>query len=454
VPTEPGDSRAHDREGQRLIRGLGLLTTIALVTGNVIGSGIYVMPASLADAAGPLSLLALPLVAAAFLPLMVVYAELSRAYPISGGLQVYAQRAFGDEAGIVTSFLYWISSVVSNAAFATAFVGYAQVFFPALAAPLASFAVAQVLLWSLTAVNAAGVRAGGRGRARDDDLEDRPAPRAGGGDAVRCRSREPRPVRTEGTGAAALAISYVAWLFIGAESVTVPAEEVKDADRTIGRAGYWGFGIATAGLRARRVHALPRRSGRGHRGIGEPAGHGRPLAVIGPWGVSLVTMGALVSTAGILNGWILVAGRLPFAASRQGLAPSIFGRIHPRTGTPIVSLAFSSLFPALLLLSVFQRHVLEAYNVLALAATDTALVAIAIVCAAHLALRRREPERFTGPMGRGPIRHRARRDRRDDRRIRRTCDLYALVATLAPLPYIIWRRARGGHVTGAALERP
>jgi APA family basic amino acid/polyamine antiporter len=63
-------------EDLRLVRGLGFLSATALVTGNVIGSGIYVMPASLAEAVGPLSLLAWPLVALAFLPLMAVYADL------------------------------------------------------------------------------------------------------------------------------------------------------------------------------------------------------------------------------------------------------------------------------------------------------------------------------------------------------------------------------------------
>jgi len=440
-------------EAKSLIRGLGPMATIALVTGNVIGSGIYVMPASLAETAGPLSLLAWPLVAAAFLPLMVVYAELSRAYPVSGGLQVYAQRAFGDEAGIVTSFLYWISAVVSNAAFATAFVGYAQVFFPALAAPMASFAAAQLLLWTLTAVNMAGVRAGGRVVLATTVLKIVPLLVLSVAMLSFASPANLVPFAPKGPTPLFLAIAYVAWLFIGAESVTVPAEEVKDASRTIGRAAYWGFGIATAvyGLVAVSLSlAVP---------AGEIAGSASPLAlvasrVIGPWGLTLVTVGALVSTAGILNGWILVAGRLPFAASRQGLAPEIFGRIHPRTGTPTVSLAFSSLLPALLLFSFFQQHVLQAYNVLALAATDTALIAIAFACAAHLVLSRREPERFSGRWGAAPsvvglVVIVAMIAGSGGQVI-----LYAAVATLAPIPYIVWRRARGGPTARPALERP
>src|SRR5580765_4848102 len=132
-----------DRAQGRLVQGLGTWSATALVAGNIIGSGIYVIPASLADAAGPLSLLAWPIVAAAYLALNAVYADLAEAYPVQGGLQVYVATAFGPLAGLVAMTLYWISCVVGNAAFMTAFVGYAAVFFPVLAAPLAAFVLAQ-----------------------------------------------------------------------------------------------------------------------------------------------------------------------------------------------------------------------------------------------------------------------------------------------------------------------
>src|SRR5712691_5208932 len=94
-------------QGQ-LVRGLGAPAATALVAGNIIGSGIYVIPASLADAAGPLSLLAWPIVAVGYLCLNAIYADLGEAYPIQGGLQVYAARALGPAAGAMTATLYWV----------------------------------------------------------------------------------------------------------------------------------------------------------------------------------------------------------------------------------------------------------------------------------------------------------------------------------------------------------
>src|SRR4249920_2963429 len=106
-----------EREQGRLVQGLGPWAATALVAGNVIGSGIYVIPASLADAAGPLSLLAWPIVAAGYLFLNAMYADLAEAYPYQGGLQVYAERAFGPLAGLIASSMYWLSCVIGNGAF-------------------------------------------------------------------------------------------------------------------------------------------------------------------------------------------------------------------------------------------------------------------------------------------------------------------------------------------------
>src|SRR5580765_1716149 len=150
-----------DRAQGRLVQGLGTWSATALVAGNIIGSGIYVIPASLADAAGPLSLLAWPIVAVGYLCLNAVYSDLAEAYPVQGGLQAYAAAAFGPLAGAITATLYWISCVVGNAAFITAFVGYAAVFVPAFHDPLPAFLLAQAVLWTLTLVNAGGVVAGG-----------------------------------------------------------------------------------------------------------------------------------------------------------------------------------------------------------------------------------------------------------------------------------------------------
>jgi basic amino acid/polyamine antiporter, APA family len=382
-----------ERVQGRLVQGLGVWAATALVAGNIIGSGIYVIPASLADAAGPLSLLAWPIVAAGYLCLNAVYADLAEAYPIQGGLQVYTATAFGPLAGSIATFLYWISCVIGNAAFMTAFVGYATVFFPVFKQPLAAFLLAQALLWTLTAVNVAGVKAGGAMQTVSTVLKILPllllavllVPHAEAANLV--------PFAPKGWGALFPAIALVAWPFLGSETATIPAGEMKDAKRTVRRAAFGGFGLAAIlyfVVALTVAMALP---------SSEIAGSASPMAVaarhvLGPVGESFVTVGALISVAGILNGWILVASRLPQAAARDGYFPKFLERLSPRTGAPVPSLIVSGLVAALVASTYFTRSFLQAYNFIALAATATALIAIALTCAALVVLVRRAPEKF------------------------------------------------------------
>jgi len=384
-----------ERESGKLVQGLGLWASTALVAGNVIGSGIYVIPASLADAAGPLSLLAWPIVALGYLALNAVYADLAEAYPIQGGLQVYTATAFGPLAGLIATTLYWISCVVGNAAFMTAFVGYAAVFFPVFTKPLAAFLLAQLVLWTFTAVNMAGVKAGGAVQTVTTVLKIVPLlvlavvllPHADTANLV--------PFAPKGLGALFPAIALVAWPFLGSETATIPAGEMKDARRTIRRAAFIGLGLAALVYFAVALSvalALP---------ASEIAGSASPMAVaarhaLGPWGEQIVTAGALISVAGILNGWILIASRLPQAAARDGYFPKYLERLSPKTGAPVRSLVASGIVAGLLASTYFSRSLLAAYNFIALASTATALIAIALTCLALVKLVRRHPEKFRG----------------------------------------------------------
>jgi APA family basic amino acid/polyamine antiporter len=382
-----------ERAQGSLVQGLGVWGATALVAGNIIGSGIYVIPASLADAAGPLSLLAWPIVAAGYMALNMVYADLAEAYPIQGGLQVYTAKAFGPLAGLVATTLYWISCVVGNAAFMTAFVGYAAVFFPAFKAPLPAFALAQALLWTLTAVNLAGIKAGGAVQAVTTILKLVPLLILAAILVPHAETHNLVPFAPKGWGALFPAIALVAWPFLGAETATIPAGEMKDARRTIRRAAFTGLGLAAVvyfAVALTVAMALP---------AAEIAGSASPMAVaarhvLGPWGENFVAIGALVSVAGILNGWILIAGRLPQAAARDGYYPRFFERLSPRTGAPVPALIVSGLVAALLASTYFAGSLLAAYNFIALAATATALIAIAMTCLALVALVRREPASF------------------------------------------------------------
>src|SRR5687768_3596339 len=126
VNAEP--SPAGDR---KLKRSMGLWMATALVVGNMIGSGIFLLPASLAAEAGPVSMIGWAFTGAGAILLALVFANLARALPRTGGPYAYAKRAFGDFVGFQTAWGYWIAVWAGNAAIAVAFVGYLAVFWPA-----------------------------------------------------------------------------------------------------------------------------------------------------------------------------------------------------------------------------------------------------------------------------------------------------------------------------------
>ena len=450
----PSEARADEQAqgSSPLVRGLGPIATTALVVGNMIGSGIYVVPAGLADTAGPLGLVAWAINTAGYLCLTCVFADLGGAYPVSGGLQAFARRAFGDFAALEVGYLYWMCAVIGNAAFLTAFITYLAVLWPEAATPLVAFAVSQALLWTLTLFNAVGVKAGGVVQTVTVICKIAPLLLLSVALLAFASLDNLRPFAPHGAGSLLPAVSRVSWLFIGMESVTVPAEEIRGAGPTIRRAAYTGFAVTCA------VYLLVLLSINLAAPASELAGSASPLATIarkhfGAPGELLVTIGALVSVAGILNGWLLVTSRMAFATARDGLAPRGLARLHPRSGTPVTALVVSSLVTGALVLLYFGGGLLEIYNFVALLSTATALVAIGVACLAQMVLVRREPERFSPRQRRrGPI----------------TAGLGLMVvvlmiagsglevigltaaAALLPVPYYVWVVRRSAR---AVLER-
>ena len=429
----------------RLVQGLGPFAAVSLVAGNIIASGIYVVPASLAEIAGPVSLFAWLINALAFLCLAAVFAALGGAYPITGGPQSFVRLAFGDFWSLQTSYLYWFSCVTCNAALATGLIGYLAVFLPALDRPLASFLTAQALLWGFTMANVLGVRVGGAVQSCAMVLKIIPLLILAVALMAHASASNLTPLAPHGAGALLPSVALVAWLYLGAESVTVPGEEVVGAGPAIRRSAYLGFALASI------IYILVG----GSLSLGLPSatlvGTPSPLAVaasrvLGPAGEMLLTLGALVSIGGALNGWILVTGRLPFAAARDGTAPGWLARVHPRFATPAVSLTVSTAFSSVLAALYFNQTLLHAYNFIALLSTATALIAIGAGAVAYLRLLRRDADRFSAAQRRwGPL---------------TACSgiavvilmiagtgvqilLLTLLAATPPAAYHLWRRHKG-----------
>ncbi len=368
---------------------LGFWMTVALVVGNIIGSGVYLVPASLAPY-GRNSLSAWVFTATGALLLAVVFAALARALPTEGGLYGYTRTAFGEQAGFVVAWGYWVAIWVGNAAIATGAVSYSSVALPGIVSvPGAGALVTLLALWLLTLVNCYGVRAAGWVQAVTTVLKLMPLVAIGivglffvRGDLVSAHAGVPWSLDAT-TAAATLTL----WALLGLESATVPADKVQDPARTIPRATLVGTVVSAlfCALSCSVVLVLVPQA--------RLATSNAPFAdaaevLFGTGAGTVVAAFAAISAYGALNGWILLQGELPSALARDGLFPRALAR-HSRRGTPVVALVSTSLLVSALVLMNYHKSLVEVFTFMILISTTATLVAYLASSLALIVLLRR-----------------------------------------------------------------
>ena len=385
---------ASERPGFR--RALGLLATVALVVGNMVGTSVYTLPASLAVETGPLGIVAWIVTAVGYFFVAVVYASLGARYPRTGGPYVYAREAFGDFAGFQTVWAYWVSAVIGNAGIVTGVVGYAVGFSPGLAdgGPWPSFLLAQALLWGLCLLNVIGVRESSRLQITVMVVTIVPLLLITAGSLHAFDPANLAPFAPNGFGSIAVGAALVVWAYSGVESATVPAEEMRDPGRTIRRGTMIGYAIATV------VFLLTAVTVAGVLPNDVIASSPRPIALaaehaIGPWAGMVIGIAAIVAGLGTLNGWILMAGRIPVSAAQDGLFFRTFAAIHPRFGTPHRALIAGTGVASAMLLLIFDRSLLGVFQFIVLLAVLTTLLPHLYAAAASLMLVRRDPSLYS-----------------------------------------------------------
>lgn len=372
---------------------LGLGMCVALVVGNSIGSGVFLLPASLAPY-GLNSVLAWLLTATGAILLALVFSSLSRAYPRAGGPYAYTHLAFGPFAAFIVAWGYWISIWVGNAAIATGAVSYLTPLLPWIASvPGASAGVTLLVLWLLTFVNCYGVTASGWVQSVTTVLKVLPliAVAAVGLFSVHAENFAQTAGIPLSAGATTAAATLTLWALLGLESATIPADKVRDPGRTIPRATLLGtiFTALICMIACSTVLLLlpPRVLAHSNAPFVDVAslfwgeGAGRLLAVF-----------AAISGFGALNGWILLQGELPNAMAKDGVFPAVFARVSPR-GTPTFALIFGSALVTLLVLTNYRKSMVGIFTFMILLSTTACLVTYALCSLALLRLQ------WTGRLG-------------------------------------------------------
>jgi basic amino acid/polyamine antiporter, APA family len=379
----------------QLKRQMGLWMAVALVVGNMVGSGVFMLPAALAAAAGPVSIIGWIFTGVGAMLLALVFARLGRTFPRTGGPYAFSRRAFGDFIGFQTAWGYWIAAWAGNAAITIAFVGYLAVFWPALATDhLLAALVGIAVIWFLTAVNSMGVKQGAQVQVVTTILKFVPLAIIAIVGLFFIHGHNLTPFAPHGTWKAiSAAAPLTLWAFIGLESATVTAEEVKDPERNIPRATLYGTLAATVVYIVSTVAIMGMIPAHTLAGSTSPFADAAGVMFGGAW-TKVIALVAMAATFGCLNGWIMLQGRVPLAAAEDGLFPSFFARVHGKNGTPVVGMVISSVLVTGLMLMNYTKGLVSAFTFVILLATLTTLVPYAYSAAAQVYLYFTEPERF------------------------------------------------------------
>src|ERR1700687_3399398 len=371
-----------------LVRAIGRWSLAALAVNSIIGSGIFGLPATVAGLLGKRSVMAVLIAGAAMGVIMACFAEVASQFSKAGGPYLYARTAFGRLTGILVGWMLYLSQTAAPAANANLFVIYLAEFWPAAKEPWPRFVILTLLVGLLAIINAGGAR---RGTAVSNVFTvAKILPLlmvVSAGAAVTII--HPAPWGAAGGAAGPMPASVwmkamVLLIFAcgGFESALAPMSEAKNPGRDA------SFALFVALIACTVIYALVQWVVVGVLGPG--ATTDRPLAEVaritmGNRGAALVAIGALVSVYGYLGAKLLGMPRVTFALAKAGDLPQLFAAVSPRFHTPW----FSILFYAAAVWGLAIAGSL-AWNVTL--SVVARLFYYAVVCAALIALRRKQPQ--------------------------------------------------------------
>jgi len=355
---------------------IGLWTTTSLVIGNMIASGLFMLPATLAIYGG-ISLIGWLISGAGALCLALVYSWLSKLQPsATGGPYAYTREGMGNFAAFLVVWGYWISVWCTNAAIAVAFVSYLTAFIPELRnSPVLAVGTGLSAIWFLTWINTKGIREAGVVQVITTILKLVPllVITIGGLFYLNLDHFVPFNVSSQSNlSAITSSTTLTLFAFLGLECATIPSGNVKNAEKTVSRATIIGTLLTTFIYLAGTIAVM---------GLIPPSvlhDSQAPFAdaAASIWGEEaryLVAGGAVISTFGALNGYILIQGQMPMAAARDHLFPRIFAKEN-KNGTPAFAIIISSVLISVLMSLNFTRTLADTYTFMVLLTTLTVLV--------------------------------------------------------------------------------
>ena len=354
---------------------IGVVRATSLVAGNMIGSGVFLLPATLALYGG-ISLLGWIFSALGALVLAKVFSNLSILMPSVGGPYAYSRKGLGDFAGFLVAWGYWVSLWIGNAAITVAFISYLTVFIPELATNNLLAIVAGIIsIWFFTWINTRGVKEASTIQLVLTILKITPLALIAlfGIFFINWDNFFPFNISGESHFSAITATATLTlWAFLGLESATIPADNIINPTKNIPRATLFGTLITTV------VYVLGSMTIIGMIPSQELQVSNAPFADAAAilWGESArywMAGVACLAVFGVLNGWILLQGQIPLAISRDKLFPAIFARENKK-GAPVWGIVISSVLITIVMMMNYTKGLVDTFKFLILIGTITVLI--------------------------------------------------------------------------------
>lgn len=360
-------------------KALSLPILMSLVVGNMIGTGIYVLPASLAKY-GPISLFSWVFTSIGAIFFALTLAALNKRYPKTGGLYVFCRQAYGRMVGFIVGYLYWMANLVSIAGIAVASIGYLGYLTPSLNANMPQYSKYMALafelgaVWLFTLINILGIHEAGVMQLILTVIKVIPLLVISllGLGYIHFDNLIPFAVTDQSNfsmiGSAA-ALTF--WAFIGIESATIPAENTK-GPKDIFKATVYGTCITSF------IYILSTFVLMGMIPAAKLQNTQFPFAEAGSilFGTNsgiIIALCAVISGFGALNATVLIQGQIVFAAARDKLFPKRFSKLS-KHDVPVAGQLLSSKLVSLLMIVTLSPSILEQFdNIAMLAALYTLL---------------------------------------------------------------------------------
>jgi basic amino acid/polyamine antiporter, APA family len=330
-------------EKENLKREIGVRSLTLAILNITVGTGIFVIPAILAESMGAIAIVTYLICGVLVLLIALCFAELGSRTNISGGPYEYIESAFGPYAGFLANNVYWCgASVISDAALANALADTLKYFFPSLNNETFRVLFFTLIFGTIGLLNIRSVKNGVRfiEVTAIGKLIPLIVIVIAGFGFVRTENLRWTSFPSVGTiGASSLLLFYA---FMGFEAPLSNGGEIKNAKRTVPLGTILGMSSVLI------LYIAIQTITQGVLGDTISAHKDSPLAAVagiifGKAGIVLMLIATAISMLGTLGGDILSVPRVIFAGGRDGVFPKILGKVHPRFLTPYTSIIMYTL---------------------------------------------------------------------------------------------------------------